>query len=204
MVIRLNRHVHGVCVEYMTPNLIAYGSNVPSDEYGLRSTIDRMINIVSCTPGLTVRQQSRRFRTPAWPAGSGPDFINGALVVDSDLAPVDVLSLLHDIEARMGRTRKQRWEPRTCDLDLIASGNRVLPGPREVTRWMDMNDTAAQAEVPDGLVLPHPRMHRRGFVLVPLCDIAPDWRHPVLDRTVAEMMADLPPEAIAEVVEMTS
>lgn len=183
----------------MKLNLVAYGTNLPSDETGLTSTVDRIVDTVCCTAGFTLRQVSRRFRTPAWPAGSGPDFINGVLAVESKLPPREVLAQLHGIESRLGRTRTTRWEPRVCDLDLVAVENTVLPDAATVQRWMEMDDDRARTEIPDDLILPHPRMHRRGFVLVPLCDIAPDWIHPILQRSAAQLVSDCNPELIAEI-----
>ncbi|MFK7945824.1 MAG: 2-amino-4-hydroxy-6-hydroxymethyldihydropteridine diphosphokinase [Paracoccaceae bacterium] len=183
----------------MTICLVAYGCNLESDDYDLASTIDRVLDVMSRTPGLRLRQTSQRYRTPAWPEGSGPDFLNGAISIETSFAPEDVLSLLHDIEAQLGRTRDQRWGPRTCDLDLIAVEQTILPDVTALRHWVDMDDVSARAEVPSELILPHPRMHRRAFVLVPLGDIAPDWRHPLLGRTVTEMISALPPGSLADV-----
>ena len=87
-----------------------------------------------------------------------------------------------------------------CDLDLIAAGDTVSPDRDTVRQWMDLSDAEAQDRVPGGLVLPHPRMHMRGFVLIPLCDVAPDWRHPLLGMSVTEMAEALSPELRAGVV----
>ena len=87
-----------------------------------------------------------------------------------------------------------RWAPRVCDLDLIAVGDLVLPDRATLARWMALDLGQAQTVAPPRLVLPHPRMHERGFVLAPLADIAPGWRHPATGRPVAQTPAALPAE----------
>ena len=143
---------------------------------------------------------SRFFSTPAFPPGSGPDFVNAAVAFDCDLDPRQLMEVLHDIEADMGRVRTNRWGQRTLDLDLLAVGELVLPDRATYERWRNLPPERQTTETPQQLILPHPRMQDRGFVLVPLADIAPDWVHPVLGRTVLEMLSDLPTGALDGIV----
>jgi len=146
---------------------------------------------------------SRMYQTPAFPAGAGPDFVNAACVFYSDLAAPDVLARLHRIEADFGRTRTQRWGPRTLDLDLIACGAQIAPDAAVFQQWRELPPDLQSLEVPDCLVLPHPRLQDRPFVLIPLADVAPHWRHPVLGQTVLEMLSDHSVALRADVVVLT-
>ena len=101
-----------------------------------------------------------------------PPFINAVFSLDCEIGPRELLALLLDIEQKMGRVRKERWGPRVIDLDLLFYGDAVI---RE-----------------KGLEAPHPRLHERRFVLAPLAEIAPGFVHPVLQKTVSELLAGLP------------
>ncbi|QPM91724.1 2-amino-4-hydroxy-6-hydroxymethyldihydropteridine diphosphokinase [Pseudooceanicola algae] len=146
-----------------------------------------------------VEALSRLYRTPAFPAGSGEDFVNAALILRSDTDPETLLAQLHEVEHHFGRERKKRWGPRRLDLDLIAAGDCVLPDEATLKRWRDLPLDRQMKDSPDRLLLPHPRLQERAFVLVPVKDVAPGWRHPILGLTVTQMCDALPPEARAEV-----
>jgi 2-amino-4-hydroxy-6-hydroxymethyldihydropteridine diphosphokinase len=149
-----------------------------------------------------VTAQSSWYSTPAFPAGSGPDFLNAAICVDSDLPSGQVLSLLHQIEAEFGRVRRDRWGPRTVDLDMIADGDLVLPDAKIWQDWAGLTLDQQMEVAPDHLILPHPRLHDRSFVLVPLNEICPAWQHPVLGLTIAQMHANLTEEDRKSVVKL--
>ncbi|MDX2094560.1 MAG: 2-amino-4-hydroxy-6-hydroxymethyldihydropteridine diphosphokinase [Alphaproteobacteria bacterium] len=115
--------------------------------------------------------------TPALMPEGAPDdwnrpFLNQVIRVETHLRPHDLLACVKLIESELGRTPEARWAPREIDIDILAYDDVLV--------------------VDAILTLPHPQMDIRRFVLAPLCEIAPDWRHPVLDKTARELLAELP------------
>ncbi|MBL4802123.1 MAG: 2-amino-4-hydroxy-6-hydroxymethyldihydropteridine diphosphokinase [Emcibacter sp.] len=133
------------------------------------------------TCGITVKQVSYFYESAPVPMSDQPWFVNGVAAVETALSPADLLEKLHEIEHDLGRKRHVRWEARIIDLDIIAYDDQILPS---LTLWA----IKAKDLIPDEIVIPHPRMHDRLFVLKPLMDICPDWTHPVLGKTVESMI----------------
>lgn len=181
----------------MTEYMIALGSNLPTGEYDLTSILNAALDKLDQLQGVSVDRISAWYRTPAWPEGSGPDFVNGAALLQSAKSPNAILQQMHGVEKALGRERRIRWGARTCDLDLIGAGDWVLPDDRTMRDWIERGPDPTR--VPQELLLPHPRLHERPFVLVPLNDIAPEWEHPVLHLKVSEMVAALPAQDTAAV-----
>ncbi|EKE44090.1 2-amino-4-hydroxy-6-hydroxymethyldihydropteridine pyrophosphokinase [Oceaniovalibus guishaninsula JLT2003] len=177
---------------------IAIGANLPMGGRTPGDTVAAAAAHLDVAP-LRLVALSPVYRTPAFPPGSGPDFANAAALCKADLAPTALLDRLHGVERAMGRVRTGRWGARVIDLDLLAAGDAVLPDAATFRRWHDLPAARQRAEAPDGLVLPHPRLQDRAFVLVPLADIAPDWRHPVTGRTVRAMRDALPAADLAAI-----
>ena len=154
--------------------LIALGSNLG----------DRLDNVRAGVAGLEAAGIDVIAVSPLYetapvggPENQGP-YLNAALLADTAIGAADVLGLLHRLEASRERQRVVHWGPRTLDLDLLVHG-----------------DLVCDAEIGAGtLQVPHPRMHERRFVMVPVCDIAPDLVHPRLGRTMRDLLADLPVE----------
>jgi 2-amino-4-hydroxy-6-hydroxymethyldihydropteridine diphosphokinase len=143
---------------------VALGSNLDDPE----AQVERGFAALAALPGTLLRARWRRYRTPPWGVVDQPDFVNAVAWLETSLAPRALLDALLAIEARAGRVRGLRYGPRVLDLDLLLYGDRSL---REA-----------------GLTIPHPRLHQRAFVLLPLADLAPDLEVPGLGR-VADLLA---------------
>lgn len=141
---------------------IAWGGNLPETP----SAVDAALTALENSAGRLLRSSPRVSSTPMG-VDAGSVFLNGAVLLETPLAPLQLLEELLRIEAALGRTRSRKWEPRVVDLDLLLFDQTIHTGPL--------------------LTLPHPAMWYRRFVLSPLVAIAPDVRHPVTRSTVAEL-----------------
>ncbi|WP_439123712.1 2-amino-4-hydroxy-6-hydroxymethyldihydropteridine diphosphokinase [Marivita sp.] len=182
----------------MNDFLIALGANLPSGGRPPIETLKAAIDAIH-HKNIEITAVSTFYQTPCFPPGAGPDYVNAAAHLKCDLLPKDILAQLHEIEAKFGRERIARWGMRTLDLDLIACGDTVLPDHETHRKWLQLSHEKQRVASPTELILPHPRLQDRAFVLVPLRDIAADWRHPVLGKTVEDMCNALSPEALADI-----
>lgn len=149
---------------------IALGANLPSRFGAPRETLEAALRLLA-SQDIAILRRSSWWRSAAQPAGDQPDFINAVVEVETGLQPQALLMRLHELEADFGRVRRDRWEARVLDLDLI--DYRSL-------------ESAPDREPP---ILPHPRMRERLFVLLPLQEVAPDWRHAADGAAIGDLIA---------------
>ncbi len=155
------------------PIFIAIGANLPGpDGLPARQTCARAAAALGEIAGLALLRLSAWYATAPDPPSGQPDYVNGVAELAGAMAPAALLAHLMAIELRFGRVRTVANAPRTLDLDIVAMGALVRAAPDPV--------------------LPHPRAHLRAFVMVPLAELAPDWRHPLLGATAAAIAAGLP------------
>jgi 2-amino-4-hydroxy-6-hydroxymethyldihydropteridine diphosphokinase len=152
--------------------LIGIGGNLESAQFGPpASTLSAALAGLE-DEGIAVLTRSRWYRSEPVPAFEQPWFINAVASLKTELGASELLDRLHAVERRFGRVRGEPNAARVLDLDLLDYNGEIRKSPT--------------------LVLPHPRLHQRRFVLAPLLDIAPDWRHPVLGLTTRQLLVRIP------------
>jgi 2-amino-4-hydroxy-6-hydroxymethyldihydropteridine diphosphokinase len=152
--------------------LVGIGSNLAGAGY--KSPLQTAAAALDELPkiGIEVLRRSQWYLSEPVPVSDQPWFVNGVIAANTEFGPEPLLERLLDLETRFGRVRGERNAARTLDLDLLDYHGRLRATER--------------------LALPHPRLHERRFVLAPLCEIAPQWRHARLDLTAEELLARLP------------
>lgn len=157
--------------------LIGIGSNQGGPWGSPHETVRHVFNILNVAP-LRLLKASRAIVTAPYGRVDQSDFVNAVAEIDTGCEPQALLECLHAIERSAGRERTLRWGPRTLDLDLLDYHGLVVPG-----------DAGGDGDT--ALVLPHPGIPERAFVLEPICEIAPQWRHPVLDARAETLLRRL-------------
>ena len=179
--------------------LIALGANDALEAPLMVERLQNALLEMACEK-LRVVEVSRFYESPCFPAGIGNDFVNAVALLEVNMTPNDLLQHLHNVEDKSGRIRILRWGTRPLDLDLLAVEKNIIPDAETYNHWRNLSLSTQMERAPDEIILPHPRITDRGFVLLPLRDVAPDWVHPVSGETVDELIGALPPEAIDGVV----
>jgi 2-amino-4-hydroxy-6-hydroxymethyldihydropteridine diphosphokinase len=159
---------------------IGAGGNLPHPRHGApRQTLEAALDALR-QHGVRVRRLSPWYRTAPVPASDQPWFVNAVAELETRLDAPALLAVLHAVEQSFGRVRSVPNAARIVDLDLLDFAGQVSPGGGGRP------------------ILPHPRLHERAFVLRPLADLAPAWRHPVSGRSLGELLAELPADQTAE------
>ena len=171
----------------MNKYLIALGRNIPSNHLTSLEVLKKTLLSISQFE-MNVIKVSTWWESKAFPKDVGPNYVNGVVKVSSKLMPQEVLIRLKKIEMIAGRKTSKRWGNRTLDLDLLACGNMILPSRALFMEWFSLPIYLQLKKEPKQLILPHPRIQDRLFVLKPLAEVSPNWVHPVLRKKPKEIM----------------
>ena len=164
--------------------LIGLGANLPSERFGSPvETLEAALDALDAHTHVRVLRRSRWFESAPVPMSDQPWYVNGVCIVETSLKAAELLAILHRIEADFGRVRAERNAPRVLDLDLLAFDELIT-------------DETVDFDVP------HPRMHERGFVLLPIRDLAPGWTHPQSGQDLEALIDALPVEQVTRPKEM--
>ena len=164
--------------------VLGLGGNLPCETFGLpRTTCGAALQILEAR-GINITHRSRWYESAPVPASDQPWYVNGVVGIETVLEPVALVKEVLDVEAELGRRRSTVNAPRTIDIDVIAYNDVVISG-----------DHTGDVEIP------HPRMHSRAFVLLPMAEIFPDWQHPKQAKSIAELVAQLPKDQICRPLE---
>ena len=146
------------------------GSNLPFEDGGRETNILKAINHLKKL-NLNILKISSFYETPSYPNNSDPKFINLCVKFESNLKAIELLNEIKKIEKKLGRTRIEKNEPRTCDIDIIDFNGKIIKN--------------------DELETPHPRLHLRNFVIYPLKEIEPNWFHPIFNKNIDSFFQEL-------------
>ena len=144
---------------------LGIGSNLGNKRRNIEITKFNLIN-----NNIKILKSSSYYESLSWPNPNNPKFLNIVLEIDTEFSPTELINKCKEIEKKLGRKRLPKNSPRECDIDIIDFKNKKILGD---------------------LILPHPRMDTRNFVLLPLFEINKDWKHPILKVNIRELISSL-------------
>ena len=187
--------------EKMNNYIIVLGSNLSSEFGSSAETLKKCVCELKSFHAIQSLSESKWYISSSFVDKSEPRYVNVGIRFCTNLKPKELLNFTSDLEIKYGRKRQRRWEPRTCDIDILLCDQLILPSKLHFEKWLKL-DFLEQIELaPNELILPHPRLQERTFFLRPLNDLQPDWTHPFLEMKAKEMLDSLPPNELENIQE---
>ena len=186
----------------MNNYILVLGSNLSSEFGNSGETLKKCVGELRSFQAIHSLRESKWYISSSFINEREPRYVNVGVRFSTNLFPADLLNFTSDLENKYGRKRQRRWEPRTCDIDIILCDQLILPSKLHFEKWLKLDLLDQTVLSPNELILPHPRLQERTFFLKPLNDLQPDWIHPFLEMKAKEMLDSLPPNELQNIEEI--
>ncbi|MFL2792847.1 MAG: 2-amino-4-hydroxy-6-hydroxymethyldihydropteridine diphosphokinase [Paracoccaceae bacterium] len=186
----------------MNNYIIVLGSNLSSEFGSSTEILKKCVGELKSFQAIQSLLESKWYISSSFVDKSEPRYVNVGIRFCTNLKPKELLNFTSDLEIKYGRKRQRRWEPRTCDIDILLCDQFILPSKLYFEKWLKLDFFEQKELSPDELILPHPRLQERAFFLKPLNDLQPDWTHPFLEMKAKEMLDSLPSNELQNIEEM--
>ena len=182
--------------------IIVLGSNLSSEFGSSTEILKKCVGELKSFQPIQSLVESKWYISSSFVDKSEPRYVNVGIRFCTNLKPKELLNFTSDLEIKYGRKRQRRWEPRTCDIDILLCDQLILPSKLYFEKWLKLDFSEKIELSPNELILPHPRLQERTFFLKPLNDLQPDWTHPFLEMKAKEMLDSLPSNELQNIEEM--
>ena len=186
----------------MNNYVVVLGSNLPSEFGNSAETLKKCAGEIKSSPAVDSLFESNWYISSSFLDKREPRYVNVGIRFSTNLEPIELLNFTSGLENKYGRKRQRRWDPRTCDIDILLCDQLILPNKLSFVKWLKLDLSDQMKLIPNELILPHPRLQERAFFLNPLNDLQPDWIHPFLKIKAKEMLDSLPPNELQNIHEL--
>ena len=186
----------------MNNYVVVLGSNLSSEFGNSAETLKKCVDEIRSYPSIECLLESNWYISSSFLNIRDPRYVNVGISFSTKLKPKELLNFTSVLENKYGRKRRERWGPRTCDIDILLCDQLILPSKLYFEKWLKLDFFEQKELSPDELILPHPRLQERTFFLKPLNDLQPDWTHPFLEMKAKEMLDSLPSNELQNIEEM--
>ena len=186
----------------MNNYIVVLGSNLSSEFGNSAETLKKCVDEIRSNPSIVSLLESNWYISASFLNKGDPRYINVGIRFSTKLNPIKLLNFTSGLENKYGRKRRERWGPRTCDIDILLCDQQILPSKLYFNKWLNLNLSDQIKLVPNELILPHPRLQERTFFLMPLDDLQPDWIHPFLKVKAKEMLDSLPSHELENILDL--